>query len=481
MNFLYSSKVDAAFTDNSDGTITDTKTNLMWQSRSDNWLISMIGVTGYEAVKTCSKSRDGGYSDWELPESSLFDDLYNNTIPFPSKQANYYWTSDFTGPNRQVIFSFKDGKKYADYQSQRSASVRCVRLIFDSDGSDKDSKDDQATEHKFPLTVYAAWSKYGFTPAEVGEWGNVSVGPSKATSSIGPKEAHDYKAAGLLPSEALQCRAIGINPEVATVWKEQGLPCNEIRSWENIGLMPIEASAWRSIPLSASEARTWIDNQFLPSDVQPWVQQKIGPLQAKAWKESDFNPDTATPWNDAFFNAPDARSWEKLGVSPENAKKWREIGFKPEIASKWINSGMKLDQARQWHDAGFTPDNSFEWLQTGKTLKQAKPWVGFSPKTANSLSKFCSTGIEGIKDIVLENPYETRNKCYQLQMVLLQLQGRSKGLYRYFDQIFFVDFGKNAAETTYITGYFLGNGAFEYVDVSGAARTVPSLKKISIK
>ena len=85
-----------SFTDNSDGTVTDNITGLMWQ-KADG------GEMTFEIASTyCTTLTLGGYNDWRLPTShELFSiNNYNNVNPtlntsyFTKTQAEYWWTSD---------------------------------------------------------------------------------------------------------------------------------------------------------------------------------------------------------------------------------------------------------------------------------------------------------------------------------------------------------------------------------------------------
>jgi hypothetical protein len=55
---------EEGFVDNGDGTVTDTKRNLMWQ-KGDNGK----EVTFEEAQRYCRTLRLGGYADWRLPKA----------------------------------------------------------------------------------------------------------------------------------------------------------------------------------------------------------------------------------------------------------------------------------------------------------------------------------------------------------------------------------------------------------------------------
>ena len=67
------------YTDNDDGTVTDTASGLMWQQKT------AVPMTWEEAVEYCRNLSLGGYDDWRLPSrKELFglveDDRHNPAI-----------------------------------------------------------------------------------------------------------------------------------------------------------------------------------------------------------------------------------------------------------------------------------------------------------------------------------------------------------------------------------------------------------------
>ena len=78
------------FTDNGDGTITDTSTGLTWQQEDDgkeyNW---------FEANEYAKKLSLAGYSDWRLPSvdelAELAKKARNGRGVFPNP-PRYYWS-----------------------------------------------------------------------------------------------------------------------------------------------------------------------------------------------------------------------------------------------------------------------------------------------------------------------------------------------------------------------------------------------------
>ena len=87
----------ARFTNNQDGTVTDTFTTLMWQQNANGG----TDKTWNEAVTFCENSVTGGYADWRLPTKDEVADLTTGeqrvSAGEPHEFSNiaeyYYWTS----------------------------------------------------------------------------------------------------------------------------------------------------------------------------------------------------------------------------------------------------------------------------------------------------------------------------------------------------------------------------------------------------
>jgi hypothetical protein len=85
-----------SYTDNGDGTVTDTSTGLMWQQA-----VSSNSMTWEQALTHCEGLNLGGHTDWRLPTikelRSLVDySQYNpaiNTTYFPNTAASWCWSS----------------------------------------------------------------------------------------------------------------------------------------------------------------------------------------------------------------------------------------------------------------------------------------------------------------------------------------------------------------------------------------------------
>ena len=69
------------FVDNKNGTVTDSKTGLMWAAKDNG-----SKVDWYDAKKYCENYRGGGYSDWRMPAMSELNGLYDAKPGQPGQQ-----------------------------------------------------------------------------------------------------------------------------------------------------------------------------------------------------------------------------------------------------------------------------------------------------------------------------------------------------------------------------------------------------------
>ena len=132
------------FTDNEDGTITDTQTGLMWQEKyaypeTGNY-INWYAANDY--VQKLNENKLGGYSDWRLPDRLEIQSLYEISKPFQSRGKTFFlhidpvfelsygscfWTSK-TRLSAALGFEFDLGDMHWYPQGSISGSVRAVRL-----------------------------------------------------------------------------------------------------------------------------------------------------------------------------------------------------------------------------------------------------------------------------------------------------------------------------------------------------------------
>lgn len=135
-----------SFTDNSNGTVTDNNTGLMWQKEDDNQTYNWYQASGTNdatynpsSQSVCGSLNLGGHTDWRLPSkkelisivdySVFFPNPSIKTSYFPNTHTDYYWASTATanitpGGAWNVNFTAGDvgggGMEFLSY-------VRCVR------------------------------------------------------------------------------------------------------------------------------------------------------------------------------------------------------------------------------------------------------------------------------------------------------------------------------------------------------------------
>jgi hypothetical protein len=122
MNFDHTAMNVPRFTDNDDGTVTDSKTNLMWSKDAN-----LLGGSMYmDAVQKCDEYPVyglGGYHDWRLPSmpelKSLIDTSQSDPAlppgnPFINVQLYYYWTTMVSEPDyHNVVYMDNGGVGFA--------------------------------------------------------------------------------------------------------------------------------------------------------------------------------------------------------------------------------------------------------------------------------------------------------------------------------------------------------------------------------
>jgi len=139
------------FVDNKNGTVTDTKTGLMWAVRDNG------GDTTWDGAKSyCENYRGGGYSDWRMPTieelKSLYDEAHSlglacgsnpsaellaRVAPTIHLSCSNVWSSQLEPPKQPgklagaLYFAFGEGKGIPFYLSfssaMRALPVRAVK------------------------------------------------------------------------------------------------------------------------------------------------------------------------------------------------------------------------------------------------------------------------------------------------------------------------------------------------------------------
>ncbi len=120
-----------SFSDNSDGTVTDNNTGLIWQQEDDN-----NAYTWSEAGLYCETLTLGSETGWRLPNRRELMSIANfgvyspsiNTTYFPNTNSSNYWSSTIraTGDSYAWCMDFNNGV-VSTYDKSNSYNVRCIR------------------------------------------------------------------------------------------------------------------------------------------------------------------------------------------------------------------------------------------------------------------------------------------------------------------------------------------------------------------
>lgn len=112
--------------DNGDGTLTETKTHLMW-AKKDSYADLGKCLNWYEAREYVENLETGGYKDWRLPKAIEYGMIYDDT-----KENNMAWDHN---PEYPLALSekFADGAAYwywaAEFDDNDLADC-CARTAY---------------------------------------------------------------------------------------------------------------------------------------------------------------------------------------------------------------------------------------------------------------------------------------------------------------------------------------------------------------
>ena len=136
---LFPNISNASYTDNGDGTITDTGTGLMWQKNTSN-----TTQNWQNSILYCASQNTGGFTNWHLPNKKELESIVDYTKNLPAINSIFntnnaeYWTSSTYSGNQSTAWtiSFGDGRSlhWNEYKTIGFYS-RCVRTTPPPTGS----------------------------------------------------------------------------------------------------------------------------------------------------------------------------------------------------------------------------------------------------------------------------------------------------------------------------------------------------------
>ena len=125
---------DGSFISYDNGTVLDTRTNLMWAAKDNRDNLMWADAKFY-----CENYRGGGYTDWRMPTLDELAGLYDNTKTYRSDcglfgtvvhltelirlTCSYIWASEIRGSDA-AVFGFSDGPR--SWSPQSYASLRAL-------------------------------------------------------------------------------------------------------------------------------------------------------------------------------------------------------------------------------------------------------------------------------------------------------------------------------------------------------------------
>jgi hypothetical protein len=139
---ILASTPDNRFVINSNDTVTDTVTALVWKRCSEGQIWDGTSCAGdaavftwQEALQQAESSTFAGQSDWRLPNSKELSSIYEqrcldpaiNLNAFPNNPAEYFWSSspDAGVPDTAWVFNFGWG----DVGGANFNDTYCIRLV----------------------------------------------------------------------------------------------------------------------------------------------------------------------------------------------------------------------------------------------------------------------------------------------------------------------------------------------------------------
>lgn len=126
-------KAKVRFTDNGDGTVTDSTTGLTWQQRDDGERRTWAEAMDYAAALDLA-----GHQDRRLPTREELQSIVDygryapaiDPVHFPDTASDYYWSSSDYADSTSYAWIINFGDGYVNSYNKVSLNyARCVRDI----------------------------------------------------------------------------------------------------------------------------------------------------------------------------------------------------------------------------------------------------------------------------------------------------------------------------------------------------------------
>ena len=294
----------APFTDNGNGTVTDTRTGLMWQKGEPGYMDWASALSYCEGLELPSGS---GQSDWRLPNVKELESLTDDTIYtpsldtsfFPDVQASFYWSSTTLASYTYLAWyvDFDYGYTYNNIPKDNNLYVRCVRGGRQSESLPLNTGWNLITLPLDPITPYTAQSALteisvqGGNCTEMDRWSNGAWDPHlivlPGINNFGMDMGKGYFLKCLQSSTwTVNGNSSYLTLPLSTGWNLVGIPtgtftaqgilteinaqggnCVEIDRWSNgawdphlivlPGINNFNKESWRGYFLKCSQSSTW--------------------------------------------------------------------------------------------------------------------------------------------------------------------------------------------------------------------------------
>ena len=124
---------DGRFIAYDNGTVSDTRTGLMWAAKDNG-----AGINWEDAKNYCTNYRGGGYADWRMPTQDELERLYDSAKIYMSDcgyevhltklillTCTAPWASETRGSGA-ATFYFTDGRRFWNHQSFGTSYARAL-------------------------------------------------------------------------------------------------------------------------------------------------------------------------------------------------------------------------------------------------------------------------------------------------------------------------------------------------------------------